>query len=537
MAVAVGAARERRRRTPLGQDLDGNAGFDAIRQEIQVAVAHRNATESPIEFEGVLAPPLALAVDADPPAERRVRRRERPAAMRVDDAAVILPRQTLRRHCSLCIGDRGIVDRDEAVKPTGLAGADDVVEALRSSHVTHLLLGPLGFATERDRGGEDSAVGAVGHQRAVGLANLDAGDAITPARRRECRGGSGGGRDRGSRGRRRLGCGRPEGCGRWLRAAADEQGQGEKQTHPASRARSASIALALAVWAGAALAEEPPRLRPVFGEERRALVVEGQTLLEIAFQERLGFDAVKRLNPEVDPWIPDPGKIVRLPTRFVLPVDATEPERLVINIPEMRLYDFTVDPPEVFAVAIGDAMDPSLVGVFAIGQKRVDPAWNVPESIRKEKPHLPPVVPPGPDNPLGSRWMTIGTTSYGIHGTNTRWSIGREATHGCIRLYEDDIERLFERTAPGTRIDLVYEPYKWGVQNGQILVEVHPDRYHRLPDRLAAALATPRALGLLDHIDLERAWRVVEEAAGVPVAVGALADPKSHDAVISKPTS
>jgi L,D-transpeptidase ErfK/SrfK len=119
--------------------------------------------------------------------------------------------------------------------------------------------------------------------------------------------------------------------------------------------------------------------------------------------------------------------------------------------------------------------------------------------------------------------MTIGRTSYGIHGTNVRWSIGRTATHGCIRLYEDQIVRLFDRVPEGTRVQLVYAPFKWGSDGTRIYLEVHPDLYGKFPDRLAAALATPRALGLLDRIDLGRAWTLVDEARGVPTDVGHLA--------------
>ena len=113
-------------------------------------------------------------------------------------------------------------------------------------------------------------------------------------------------------------------------------------------------------------------------------------------------------------------------------------------------------------------------------------------------PSYPPWCPPGPDNPLGSRWLTIGRTSYGIHGTNVRWSIGREATHGCLRLYEDDIRRLFGRVREGTRLQIVYQTAKWGGDGKQIFLEVHPDLYGLRRDRLAA-LEVPRALGLLEH--------------------------------------
>jgi len=282
-----------------------------------------------------------------------------------------------------------------------------------------------------------------------------------------------------------------------------------------------ALALALQLRGTPARAEDPPSLRPVIGRPERLLISPGETLVEIAHREHLGFDALARQNPGVDPWIPPAGTIIDLPTELVLP-PAVE-EGLVINIPEMRLFDFTVSPVEIYAVAIGDAEDPTPIGDFRIGGKRTEPAWTVPESIRKEKPDLPAVVPPGPDNPLGSRWMTIGTSSYGVHGTNLRWSIGRMATHGCVRLYEDDMQRLFDRTPTGTRLQLVYAPYKWGVRDGRILLEVHPDVYGKQPDRLAAALETPRALGLLGALDLAEVMRVVEEQRGVPFEVGTLA--------------
>jgi L,D-transpeptidase ErfK/SrfK len=273
---------------------------------------------------------------------------------------------------------------------------------------------------------------------------------------------------------------------------------------------------------------------PIVGEIQKAIVRDEDTLLDVAHDHRLGFEAVARLNAELDPWIPVPGTVALLPTRMVLP--DVEPKGLVINVPEMRLYDFRVEPLEVFAAAIGDEADPSLIGEFKIGAKRKDPAWNVPASIRAEKPELPAVVPPGPDNPLGSRWMTIGNTSYGIHGTNVRWSIGRMATHGCVRLYEEEIQRLFDRTPTGTRLQLVYQPFKWGVDGVDLYLEVHPDLYGRYPGPLTEALRTPRALGILRHVDLERAWRAVEEMRGIPVQVGRLPEPPPAPPT-SRPTS
>lgn len=285
----------------------------------------------------------------------------------------------------------------------------------------------------------------------------------------------------------------------------------------------AAAALAVSAPAAEDAPKRSPELRPVQGRIRNALVGEGDTLLDVAFRERLGYGAVQRLNPGVDPWIPVPGTVVLLPTRWILP--HADPEGLVVNVPEMRLYDFGdgEGDPQVYALAVGDQADPSILGEFQVGVKRENPIWNVPESIRAKRPELPAQVPPGPDNPLGSRWITVGRTSYGIHGTNVRWSIGREATHGCLRLYEDEVQRLYERVKPGMRIQIVYQTAKWGRDGEQILLEAHPDLY-RLdePGRVAAALEVPRALGLLGAIDLALVVRTLEEARGVPVEVGTL---------------
>jgi len=263
-----------------------------------------------------------------------------------------------------------------------------------------------------------------------------------------------------------------------------------------------------------------PGLRPVLGREESTVVGNGETLLDVAYRRRVGYLAVERLNPGVDPWIPAAGTPVRLPTQYILP--DTDEEGLVVNIPEMRLFDYTVpNGPEVFALAVGDEADPSILGDFKVGAKRKDPVWTVPASIRADRPDLPAQVPPGLDNPLGSRWLSIGGTSYGIHGTNVRWSIGREATHGCLRLYEDDIRRLYDRVREGTRVQIVYQTAKWGSDGAHIYLEVHPDLYGLKRDRLTAFEA-PRALGVLAHLDLELVIRTLEEARGLPVQVGTL---------------
>lgn len=271
-------------------------------------------------------------------------------------------------------------------------------------------------------------------------------------------------------------------------------------------------------------AERRAPLAPVVGRAQVDFVAAGDTLLDLAERHRLGFERITRLNPELDPWIPQTGARVRLPTHHVLP-DAPA-EGLVVNLPELQFYDFTVDPaqPEIFALAIGDELDPSLIGRYRIGRKRSNPVWHVPASIRAERPDLPAEVPPGPDNPLGPFWLTIGQTSYGIHGTNNRWSIGREATHGCLRLYNDEIARLYPRIPTGTPIRLVYQTVKLGAREGLLYAEAHPDRYGREPDRLEHAIARLARFGIDDDDSLELLRHTIEAARGEPIAIAVLPD-------------
>ncbi len=304
--------------------------------------------------------------------------------------------------------------------------------------------------------------------------------------------------------------------------------------------RRIALAAAALCLLGAQSASLEPRgpelLRPIYGERQKDIVRPDETLLDVAFRHRLGFDSVARLNPRVKVWIPDAGTVIELPTEYILP-DAPQ-KGLLINVAEMRLYDFTRGmPPDTYAIAIGDQMDPSLIGEFRVGAKRRNPAWTVPASIRKEKPELPAVVPPGPDNPLGDHWMTIGNTSYGIHGTNNPWSIGRMATHGCIRLYDDQLAPLFERTKPGTPIRLIYQTVKLGTKGDGIYVEAHPDLYNKEPGRAGAALVALYRSGLGALVDSRRLREAIEQGRGVPVRVGTLPPPAPSVFPTSRPSS
>jgi L,D-transpeptidase ErfK/SrfK len=206
------------------------------------------------------------------------------------------------------------------------------------------------------------------------------------------------------------------------------------------------------------------------------------TLPDIARRFNLGFDEVARANPGVDPWLPGDGTRIVLPTQFVLP-DAPA-EGLVINVAALRAFYY----PKVakgesrtvitFPIGIGKVGWATPTGTTKIVSKRKDPYWTPPESVRKEHEAegdpLPARVPPGPDNPLGAYAMNLGWPSYLIHGTNKPAGVGLRASHGCIRMYPEDIAALFDGFEIGTKVTVVNQSllYRW--QGDSLYVQSYP---------------------------------------------------------------
>src|SRR5690606_24518008 len=124
----------------------------------------------------------------------------------------------------------------------------------------------------------------------------------------------------------------------------------------------------------------------------------------------------------------------------------------------------------------GDWRTPQVV--TRVSSKVKDPVWYPPESIRIEHARdgdmLPKVVRAGPDNPLGKYALRLTIPSYLIHGTNKQYGVGMQVTHGCIRMYPEHIEHMFNAVPVGTPVRIVYEPVKAGWQDGQLFMEIHP---------------------------------------------------------------
>ncbi len=249
-------------------------------------------------------------------------------------------------------------------------------------------------------------------------------------------------------------------------------------------------------------------------------VKKGESLIEIARTFDLGWNEISDANPDVDAFIPSTGLRVSIPAMWILP-DSAVRRGVVINISEMRLYYFLgkgTNLVTTFPIGVGDEGTETPVGEFRIVEKIINPSWHVPKSIKEEKPELPSVVPPGPDNPLGSHALRLSVRSVLIHGTNKPWAVGRRATHGCLRLYPEDIPRLFLLVGKGERVTIIRQPVKAGVRKNRVFIEVHRDGKLNYLREAVKALG---GKGLLGRIDRQKLMLALKEKSGIPVDITA----------------
>jgi len=274
----------------------------------------------------------------------------------------------------------------------------------------------------------------------------------------------------------------------------------------------------------------PPSDVDLVGQVRVVAARYEDTLLDIARRGGLGYTEIKMANRGLDPWMPGEGVQVVLPTRHILP--QAPREGIVINLPEMRLYYYLPakgDFPQVvtYPISIGRFDWRTPLGVTRITQKVPNPSWTPPESIRIEHAAkgdiLPPVVPAGPDNPLGQFALRLGVPGYLIHGTNKPYGIGMRVTHGCLRLYPEDIAALFGQVAPGVKVNFVSQPYKIGQAFGITYLEVHHPLKEEKGRKEGALGEIARLLANRGVATVEVDWvlvrRELAKPSGMPVAI------------------
>jgi len=308
--------------------------------------------------------------------------------------------------------------------------------------------------------------------------------------------------------------------------------------------------VAAKTWTEADFAEKSYLHRPLFvvmsndtsqansvvGEVLFHRVDKGDTFLDLARYYGLGANEMEEANPGVNdwtPWLDDNGREaerdVILPTQWVMP--DVEPRGVVVNIPEMRLYYFHPTknaaygvPVSTFPVGLGRDDWKTPQGRFKVRGKTVNPTWVLPASIRaeriKEKGFSETMIPGGsPDNPLGKHRLELTMGAYAIHGTNIPWGVGMQVSHGCVRLYPEDIERLFPMIPVGTQGAFIYQPVKIGARAGRIYAEVHRDIYNYTPGLYKEALEVLNRKGWSHLVDESRLQRAVQEQSGIPMII------------------
>ncbi len=220
----------------------------------------------------------------------------------------------------------------------------------------------------------------------------------------------------------------------------------------------------------------------VFGEVQVIEAREEDTFSDIARSFGLGYDELVNANPGIDPWLPGAGTEIILPTRFVLP--EAPREGIVLNIAAKRLFYFEpasdADPATMitYPIGIGRVGWATPTGQATVIARATDPAWYVPRSVRAEHAAagdpLPSVVPPGPDNPLGRHVLKLDMPGYLLHGTNQPYGVGMRVSHGCVRLYPENIESLYASAGLGTPVTIVNQPVLAGWREEQFYVAAYP---------------------------------------------------------------
>lgn len=255
------------------------------------------------------------------------------------------------------------------------------------------------------------------------------------------------------------------------------------------------------------------------------------SLPEIGRATDLGYNQIVKANPHLNRWLPGHNAQVLIPSEYILP--NTPRDGIVINVAELRLYYYPKNASEVvtFPISIGRMDWKTPLGVTKIVRKDENPRWYPPESIRAEHARdgdpLPEFFPGGhPENPLGKFALRLAIPTYLIHGTDQRKAlgIGMRVTHGCIRMYPEDIARLFGLVAKNTSVNIINEPVKIGWENNRLFLQIttplHEDSdYYELDGqevlRLVERLAGPDA-----YVDPSKVFKAAAAGDGILVEVG-----------------
>lgn len=255
----------------------------------------------------------------------------------------------------------------------------------------------------------------------------------------------------------------------------------------------------------------------------------GDTLASLAQEYDFGYQELVAANPDVNPNNIPVGTTITLPSMYVLPPPQYR-KGIVINIPELRLYYFANGQMTTFPVALGRDGWSTPIAKTYVYSKQAAPTWHVPASIRqsyfeKYGQEQPAEVGPGPDNPLGNYAIYLQMTGYLIHGTNTPSSIGNFVSSGCIRMYNQDVEKLFNQVQRGTPVNIIYYPSLAGWSGKTLYLESHAQishedglyQIHEIPPDQAVEEAIGSRAVVVNWEDVND---VIRLNTGLPTAVG-----------------
>jgi L,D-transpeptidase ErfK/SrfK len=286
---------------------------------------------------------------------------------------------------------------------------------------------------------------------------------------------------------------------------------------------------------------------PYIGEQKTIKAAEDDTFVYLARDYNLGYLDLVIANPDIDPWIPGAGTEIILPTRHILP-DA-KPEGLLINLAEMRLYYFAKkgEPPLSFPLGVGREGLETPTGTTTIVNKVKGPTWRPTDRMREEKPELPAVVGPGMDNPLGTHALYLGWSQYLIHGTNRPFGVGRRSSSGCMRMYPENIVKIFNMVPVGTKVTVIEQPVKGAWIDDTLYLEIHPTMAQStiIEDKGFTESFTMTgdtkewitniAGTHADKLDWDQITAMVAKPSGVPTAVISLKDANMKKPKVEKP--
>ena len=289
----------------------------------------------------------------------------------------------------------------------------------------------------------------------------------------------------------------------------------------------------------------PPAGSRLIGQNQTYTIQEGDNKLQtIARRFNTAAQVILETNNTIAPVNPAPGTVITIPSQMLLP--DTPREGIVVNLAELRLYYF---PPgenivQVFPLGIGQLGLETPVTTTRVSQKIPNPTWTPTPGIRarslEQGIKLPPVVPAGPNNPLGrfALRLGVGNGEYLIHGTSAPDSVGLRVSSGCMRMNAPDIKSLFEQVRVGTRVQIINEPVKFSVEpDGKRYIEVHRplaqvegENPQVSPITHSADFATFVSQAGSDKALIEKA---LSRRAGIPVAVSAGSGPSASNSVLS----